>query len=141
MDKTIGSNNWTPREFIEQAVEQIRDVVGTEQKVVCALSGGVDSSVVAFLLDRAVGERLISIFVDHGLLRKGEAEQVAGVFSSHLKGEFIQVDARELFLERLKVTDRAETADHRLHFIDVFKEKRFPWGMSPSWPRGPFTRM
>ncbi|HHX88101.1 MAG TPA: glutamine-hydrolyzing GMP synthase [Firmicutes bacterium] len=119
-----GESSFDTSKFIQSAIQEIRRSVG-EEKVVCAVSGGVDSTVAAALLDRAIGERLVSIFVDHGLMRKGEAELIAQIFKQRLRGEFIIVDARDRFLKRLKgVTDpeqkRRAIGDE---FIAVFKEQ------------------
>ncbi|GAB6062441.1 glutamine-hydrolyzing GMP synthase [Deferrisoma palaeochoriense] len=96
---------WTMGSFIEAAVRDIRETVG-DGKVICALSGGVDSSVVALLLHRAIGDQLTCIFVDNGLLRKGEAEKVVRTFRDHFHLNLLAVDAADLFLEKLKgVTD------------------------------------
>ncbi|ABK17806.1 glutamine-hydrolyzing GMP synthase [Syntrophobacter fumaroxidans] len=96
---------WTMKSFVESAVASIREQVGDDQ-VICALSGGVDSSVVAVLLHNAIGSRLHCIFVNNGLLRKGEAESVQRVFRDHFSINLIYADASDLFLERLKdVTD------------------------------------
>jgi GMP synthase (glutamine-hydrolysing) len=97
--------SWTMTSIIEQASEDIRFAVGSE-KIVCALSGGVDSSVAAALVHRAVGDQLTCVFVDHGLLRAGEAEQVEETFRRHLKIDLIHVKAADRFLEKLAgVTD------------------------------------
>ena len=97
--------SWTMTSIIEQAAEQIRATVGNE-RIVCALSGGVDSSVAAALVHRAVGDQLTCVFVDHGLLRSGEAEQVEETFRRHLKIDLIHVKAADRFLEKLSgVTD------------------------------------
>ncbi|HZK50725.1 MAG TPA: glutamine-hydrolyzing GMP synthase [Actinomycetota bacterium] len=97
--------SWTMTSVIETATEQVRSIVGDE-KVVCALSGGVDSSVAAALVHRAVGDQLTCVFVDHGLLRAGEGEQVEETFSRHLKMNLIHVKASDRFLENLSgVTD------------------------------------
>ncbi len=99
------SRSWTPASFIENAVADIRKRVG-KQKVLCALSGGVDSSVVAVLLHKAIGEQLTCVFVDTGLLRKGEAESVEKIFTEHFKINLILVKKRRLFLNKLNnVTD------------------------------------
>ncbi len=91
--------------IIESAVADIRRVVGDE-RIVCALSGGVDSSVAAALVHRAVGDQLTCVFVDHGLLRAGEAEQVDDTFKRHLQIDLIHVKAADRFLENLSgVTD------------------------------------
>jgi len=96
---------WTMKSFVESAVASIREQVGDDQ-VICALSGGVDSSVVAVLLHNAIGSRLHCIFVNNGLLRKGEAESVQRVFRDHFSINLIYADASDLFLERLKdITD------------------------------------
>jgi GMP synthase (glutamine-hydrolysing) len=91
---------WTMGSFIQSAIAAIRAQVG-EGQVICALSGGVDSSVVALLLHRAIGERLTCIFVDNGLLRKGEAEKVVRTFRDHYHMNLIHVDATDLFLDKL----------------------------------------
>ncbi len=96
---------WTMTSIIESALESIRAFVGDE-RIVCGLSGGVDSSVAAALVHRAVGDQLTCVFVDHGLLRQGEAEQVEDTFRRHLKMDLIHVKAADRFLEKLSgVTD------------------------------------
>ncbi|MDR0382036.1 MAG: glutamine-hydrolyzing GMP synthase [Oscillospiraceae bacterium] len=91
---------WVMSSFVETAVHDLRARIGA-RSVLCALSGGVDSSVAAALLHRAVGEQLVCIFVDHGLLRKGEAEQVQTTFEGQFGIRLITVDARERFMEKL----------------------------------------
>ena len=99
------TKSWTMENFIEMQMENIRKTVGNK-KVLCALSGGVDSSVVAVLIHKAIGKQLTCIFVDHGLLRKGEAESVMKTFSEGFHMNVIKVDAKDRFLEKLKgVTD------------------------------------
>ena len=116
---------WTPGNFVSLAVERIAEETGADEKVLCALSGGIDSSVVAFLLNEAVGERFASIFVDHGLLRKGEAEKIKKIFKERLKGEFVAVDASERFFQALKGVDEPEEKRKIIggEFIKVFKEE------------------
>ena len=98
--------SWNMRNFAESEIVKLREKVLGDSKVLCAVSGGVDSSVVATLLYRAIGENLIPVFVDTGLLRKGEREAVEAMFRENLKVPLIVADARELFLGRLKgVTD------------------------------------
>ncbi|MDQ3962384.1 MAG: glutamine-hydrolyzing GMP synthase [Actinomycetota bacterium] len=115
--------NWTMTSIIDEAVEQIRAAVGTE-KVVCGLSGGVDSSVAAALVHRAIGDQLTCVFVDHGLLRAGEAEQVEETFRRHLKIELIHVKAADRFLEKLASVTDPETKRKVIGetFIRVFEE-------------------
>jgi len=116
--------SWTMGSFIESAVEQIRAQVGTG-RVVCALSGGVDSSVAAALVYKAIGDQLTTIFVDHGFLRKGEAEQVASTFRGRFGESFIHVDARERFLSKLEGVAEPERKRKLIgeEFIRVFEEE------------------
>ncbi len=100
--------DWNMSNFAEEEIIKIKEIVGNK-KVICGLSGGVDSSVVAALIHKAIGKQLTCIFVDHGLLRKGEGRQVKEVFEDHFKVNLIYVDASELFLSKLKgVTDPEE---------------------------------
>ncbi|MBN1154508.1 glutamine-hydrolyzing GMP synthase [candidate division KSB1 bacterium] len=97
--------SWTPHSFVEHSISSLREKIGNE-KVICALSGGVDSSVAAVLLSRAIGRQLIPIFIDNGLLRTNEAEEVQSMAAKHFSTNFRFVDARERFLRRLQhVTD------------------------------------
>lgn len=97
--------DWTMRDFKKEEIAEIRKIVGDKQ-VICGLSGGVDSSVVAALISEAIGKQLTCIFVDHGLLRKNEGEEVRKIFSENFNVNFIYADARELFLSKLAgVTD------------------------------------
>ncbi len=115
---------WTMKSFIEKTIEEIRERVGAGEKVICALSGGIDSTVTAILVHRAIGDRLVPIFVNNGVLRKNEAESVLAVMSSlGLKVRY--VDASERFLSRLKgVVDPEEKRRIIGHtFIEVFEEE------------------
>ncbi|MFW6381392.1 MAG: glutamine-hydrolyzing GMP synthase, partial [Bacillota bacterium] len=93
--------NWTMADYIEESVNRIREEVGQGQ-VICGLSGGVDSSVASAMVHRAIGDQLTCIFVDHGLLRKGEGEQVKRTFKEEFNIPLVYVDARERFLTRLE---------------------------------------
>jgi GMP synthase (glutamine-hydrolysing) len=114
---------WRVADFIEEQTSALRRQIG-DRGVVCALSGGVDSSVVALLLHRAIGPRLTCIFVDNGVLRKGEAEQVVQTFRDHYHINLRAVDARGRFLDRLRgVTDPEEKRVRIGHlFIEIFEE-------------------
>jgi GMP synthase (glutamine-hydrolysing) len=114
---------WTMDSFLEQAVTEVREQVG-DKKVLCGLSGGVDSSVAAVLVHRAVGDRLTCVFVNHGLLRKGEAGQVLETFKEKFKINLIHIDARERFLARLAgVTDPEQKRKIiGAEFIRVFEQ-------------------
>lgn len=97
---------WTPASIIEDQVAAVRDKVGSTGRVLCALSGGVDSAVAAALMHKAIGDRLTCVFVDHGLLREGEAAQVEDTFSRNLAIDLVHVKAQDRFLELLAgVTD------------------------------------
>jgi len=99
------TGDWQISSFIEEKVAEIKAAVGG-RKVICALSGGVDSSVAAALVSRAIGSNLRCVFVDHGLLRLNEAEEVEAAFAGNFDLEFVRVDASERFLEKLRgVTD------------------------------------
>jgi len=87
------AGDWTPGSFIEETVQRIRERVGPNGHVICGLSGGVDSAVAATLVHRAIGDRLACVFVDHGLLRKGEATQVVDTFQKHQGMHLIAVNA------------------------------------------------
>ncbi len=110
--------------FINEQVEAIRAQVG-DKKVLLALSGGVDSSVVAALLIKAIGDQLVSIHVNHGLLRKGEPEQVIKVFQDEMKANLIYIDATDRFLGLLEGVTEPETKRHIIgeEFIKVFAEE------------------
>jgi GMP synthase (glutamine-hydrolysing) len=113
---------WTPAAVIEEQVERIRAQVGNE-RVLCALSGGVDSAVAALLVYKAIGDQLTCVFVDHGLLRKDEALQVVETFGSHFHVPLVHVDARERFLSRLAGVSDPEEKRRAIgeEFIRVFE--------------------
>lgn len=116
--------NWSMETFIEDTVKSIRDQVGSD-KVLCALSGGVDSSVVAMLLHKAIGDQLTCMFIDHGLLRKGEAESVMETFVGKFDMKVVKIDARDRFLGNLEGVDDPEKKRKIIgnEFIRVFEEE------------------
>ena len=118
------AGDWTMEAYAETAVRQIREIVGDTGTVLLALSGGVDSSVAAALIYRAIGNRLTCVFVDHGLLRKGESEQVCRVFSELFPVRFIRVDAAGRFFSDLAGITEPEQKRKIIgrDFIEVFRD-------------------
>ena len=117
------TGDWTMGAYREQMIEKIREQVGDKQ-VICALSGGVDSSVAAILIHEAIGEQLTCVFVDHGLLRKNEAEEVVGMFRKNYNLKLIHADESDLFLGELDGVSDPETKRKIIGrlFIDVFQK-------------------
>jgi GMP synthase (glutamine-hydrolysing) len=115
--------SWTPGTFIEDEVAKIRTLVGDAQ-VICGLSGGVDSSVAAALVHRAIGDQLTCVFVDHGLLRLHEREQVERTMRTHMGIKLVTVDASRRFLDALRDVEDPEAKRRAIGhtFIDVFEE-------------------
>ncbi|HEY3544221.1 MAG TPA: glutamine-hydrolyzing GMP synthase [Gaiellaceae bacterium] len=115
---------WTPAAVIEEQVERIRAQVGRE-RVLCALSGGVDSAVAALLVHKAVGDQLTCVFVDHGLLRQNEAEQVVETFGDHFHVPLVHVQAQDRFLELLAGVEDPEQKRKIIgrEFIRVFEDE------------------
>jgi len=116
--------DWTPASIIEESVARIRAQVGSE-RVLAAVSGGVDSSVAAALVHKAIGDQLVAVFVDTGLLRKGEGEQVVSVFREQMGAELIAVDAEEQFLQALRDVTEPEQKRKIVgeKFIRIFEEQ------------------
>ncbi len=114
--------DWSMAAFLESKIAEVRAQVGSG-RVICGLSGGVDSSVVAVLLHEAIGEQLTCVFVDHGLLRADEAEQVVSLFRGHYNIQLVHVDASELFLGKLAGVSDPEQKRKIIGatFIDVFE--------------------
>ncbi len=115
---------WTPQNFIEESISKIKSVIGNS-KAICALSGGVDSTVAAVLVKKAIGENLISIHIDTGLMRKDESQKIGKMFDEKLDLNHIHIDASERFLKKLKgVTDPEQKRKIIGNtFIEVFEEE------------------
>lgn len=124
VDICKASTQWTSKNIVDEAIDKIRAEVGTE-KVLLGLSGGVDSSVVAALLDKAIGKQLICVFVDTGLLRLNEADQVMALFAKHMGIQVIAVNAEEQFLSALKGVTCPEEKRKIIGrtFIEIFDEE------------------
>jgi len=116
--------DWTPESFIKENIEKIREQVGDEH-VVCGLSGGVDSSVTAVLIHRAIGDQLTCVFIDNGLLRMGEREQVADTFRNNFNIDLRVVDGTDVFLTRLDGVDDPERKRKIIGetFIELFEKE------------------
>ena len=118
------SGSWKMDLFAKTTISNLKEKIG-DKKALCALSGGVDSSVAAVLLSKAIGKNLTCIFVDHGLLRKNEVEEVEDIFTNQFDVNFIKVDAKERFLNKLKGVTSPETKRKIIgeEFIRVFEEE------------------
>ena len=123
VDATGARPTWTSHSVIEASVEAVRDQVG-DAKVLCALSGGVDSAVAAALVHKAIGDQLTCVFVDHGLLRQGEADQVQETFGQHSEAKLVTIDAKDRFLAKLAGVTEPEDKRKIIgtEFIRVFED-------------------
>ena len=123
------SGNWTPGSFAVESIQRVKEQVG-RGKVICALSGGVDSSVVATLIHRAIGDQLTCIFVNTGMLRREEVERTLNTFQKNLKVNLVYVDASERFLSRLKGVIDPEEKRHIIgeEFVKIFEEEAIKIG-------------
>ena len=132
------SGDWNMKAYAETAVRQIQEAVGPGGTVLLALSGGVDSSVAAALIYRAIGNRLTCVFVDHGLLRKGESDQVCHVFSHLFPVRFIRADAADRFFSDLKGVTDPEEKRHIIgrDFIAVFRKEALSLGKMDYFAQG-----
>jgi len=132
------AGDWTMEAYAETAVRQIREAVGENGTVLLGLSGGVDSSVAAALIYRAIGKRLTCVFVDHGLLRKEESEQVCHVFSELFPVRFVRADASERFFRDLKGVSDPEKKRHIIgrDFIEVFRDEAGKLGKMDCFAQG-----
>ncbi len=132
------AGDWTMEAYAEEAVRRIREITGKDGKILLALSGGVDSSVAAALIYRAIGDRLTCVFVDHGLLRKGESAQVCHVFSRLFPVRFIRSDASQRFFADLKGVTDPEEKRHIIgrDFIEVFREEAKDLGRMDYFAQG-----
>jgi len=128
---------WTTKNFIAQAIEEIRQNVGKE-KVLCALSGGVDSTTVSVLVHRAVGKQLTCMFIDQGFMRKGEPKRIVDLFTKYFKINLVHVDASKRFFEKLKGVTDPEEKRRRIgnEFIRVFEEEAKKLGKIPFLAQG-----
>jgi GMP synthase (glutamine-hydrolysing) len=117
--------NWKVEDFCQDAIDRIKSQVG-DKKALCALSGGVDSSVAALLVNKAIGDNLICVFVDHGLMRKNESDEVERVFKKQFNMNLIRVNAGERFLGKLAGVTDPETKRKIIgnEFIRVFEEEK-----------------
>ena len=117
------TGDWTPANFVDDAVESIRSQVA-EGRVLCAVSGGVDSTVAAALIAKAIGERLTCVFVDHGLMRKNEAKQVVETFREYVPARFVPIDASNQFLTALENVTEPEQKRKIIgeEFVRVFEQ-------------------
>jgi GMP synthase (glutamine-hydrolysing) len=125
LDSVCGcARTWSPASIIDEQIAAIRAQVGGG-RVICGLSGGVDSSVAALLVHRAIGDQLTCVFVDHGLMRKNEGEQVISAFRDHFHVPLVAVDAEDRFLDRLKGLSDPEAKRKAIgaEFIRVFEEE------------------
>ena len=126
------------KQFIDEQIAAVRAQVG-DKKVLLALSGGVDSSVVAALLIKAIGKQLVCVHVNHGLMRKGESEQVIEIFRNQLDANLIYVDATDRFLDLLAGVDEPERSarSSAANSSRSLMRKLPSWKASPSWRRAP----
>ncbi|MFA5098146.1 MAG: glutamine-hydrolyzing GMP synthase [Candidatus Margulisiibacteriota bacterium] len=128
---------WTTKSFIERQTEKIRSTVG-KNKILCALSGGVDSTTVAVLVHRAVGDQLTCMFIDQGFMRKDEAKKIKEMFEKHFKIKIIYIDASEKFYEKLKGVTDPEKKRHIIgnEFIYTFEAEAKKLGAIPFLAQG-----
>ncbi len=133
---------WTSESIIEDAVARIKEQVGDDE-VILGLSGGVDSSVVAMLVHRAIGSKLTCVFVDNGLLRLNEGEQVMEMFGDKFGLNIIKVDAEERFLKALEGIDEPEARRKTIGrvFVEVFDEESKKLKTQNGWRKAPSIQM